>query len=74
MMRNFQMEEALNAGNEDARIFEARFNPENQYKVRTDFYGEEQTFVCFKLDGLYYTEPKKFIAEQFVKSVEKIKT
>ena len=53
-------------------IFMARYDPDNQYRVKTLYNGEEEIHEAFLLDGRYYTKSNRFIAEEYITSVEKI--
>ena len=64
---------------EDTRIFHARFDPDNQYIVKTNFSGKEEEHRAFKRHGSeadgwtnrYYIGHDTFIDEQYVVSVNK---
>ena len=53
-------------------IFMARYDPDNQYRVKTLFDGKEEIHEAFLRDGRYYTKSNRFIAEEYIISVEKI--
>ena len=52
--------------------FMARYDPENQYRVKTLYDGKEEIHKTFLRDGKYYTKSDRFIAEEYITSVEKI--
>lgn len=52
--------------------FMARYNPDNQYRVKTLYDGKEGIHETFLRDGKYYTKSNRFIAEEYITSVEKI--
>ena len=52
--------------------FMARYDPDNQYKVKTLYDGEEEIHEAFLRDGRYYTKSNRFIAKEYITSVEKI--
>ena len=54
------------------RVFMARYNPDNQYRVKTLFDGKEEIHEVFLRNGRYYTKSDRFIAEKYITSVEKI--
>lgn len=56
---------------DDTKIFHARFDPENQYMVKTKHEGKEEEHRAFKLGDRYYTNHTTFIAEEYILSVEK---
>ena len=63
----------------DTKIFHARFNPDNQYMVKTNHNGVEEEHRAFKMSGdestgfsnRYYVGTTKFIAEEYIISVNK---
>ena len=70
--RNGNMEHSLEKGNEDCEIFNARFNPENQFKVHYDFNGEQGFHICFKYKERYYMSKNSSIEEGFITKIEKL--
>lgn len=58
--------------NEDCELFYARFNPDNQYLVKTLFKGKEGESECFKYKELYHTSRTSSINEDFIKEITKI--
>ena len=54
--------------NADTQIFHARFDPENQYIVTTT---EEEKIRAFKMGDRYYTGTNRWVAEEYITSVEK---
>lgn len=52
--------------NEDCKLFNARFDPNNQFKVLTNFNGEEKVVDCFKWKGKYYVKRNRFIADEYI--------
>ena len=61
-------------GNEDCLLFDARFNPDNQYQVFTDYEGKRETYHCFKLNDKYHTSSATSILDEYITKVEKIVT
>ena len=55
----------------DTQIFHARFNPDNQYIVNVDYDGAIGKYIAFKMGDRYYTGRNKWIAEEYITSVEK---
>ena len=53
-------------------IFMAKYDPDNQYVVKTLYDGKEEIHKTFLRDGKYYTKSDRFIAEEYITSVEKI--
>ena len=54
LQKNWQYEESL-AKEEDTQIFHARFNPDNQYLVKTNYDDKEEVHRAFKMSERYYT-------------------
>ena len=70
LQKNWQYEESL-AKEEDTQIFHARFNPDNQYLVKTNYDDKEEVHRAFKMSERYYTTSTSWIAEEYIVSVEK---
>ena len=70
LQKNWQYEESLSK-EEDTQIFHARFNPENQYIVKTNYNDKEETHRAFKMGERYYTLSSSWIAEEYIVEVEK---
>lgn len=47
--------------NKDCRLFFARFNPENQYLVETEYEGKKDTVECFLFDDKYHTSTSTYV-------------
>ena len=54
------------------RIFMARYNPDNQYRVTVSDGVNTETVEAFKLDGRYWIKSNRVCAEEYIKNVEKI--
>lgn len=57
--------------NEDCALFEARFNPDNQYNAKTLCEGKEETIECFKFKERLQTAKNVFINEDYIIDVYK---
>jgi hypothetical protein len=57
---------------EDVKIFLARFNPDNQYKITTNFLNKIETVNCFLHDGKYKTKRNTSLIEDYIINIEKI--
>jgi len=68
--RNDYYKESLEK-EEDTKIFHARFDPDNQYMVKTNFDNKEMEYRTFKLGDKYHIKTTTFIDEEYV--VEAIK-
>ncbi len=57
---------------EDCQLFYDRYNPDNQYKVKTLFKGKEDVVECFKYKDSYHTSRTTSIQEEFITEITKI--
>jgi hypothetical protein len=71
--RNPSMQHALEHNNEDAIQFNLRYDPDNQYEVRTEYKGKVEIVQAYKDGDRYYIEIDKWIAPEFIKEVIKLK-
>ena len=71
MNRNERYKESLTK-HEDTKVFHARFDPDNQYKVYTTFNRKDASNRAFRMDGLYYTKRNQWIDPEYINKVEKI--
>lgn len=58
--------------NEGCELFYARYNPDNQYLVKTLFKGKEEEVECFKHKDRYHTSINSSINEDFITEIKKI--
>jgi len=58
--------------NEDVDTFHSRFDPDNQYKVHTELYGESSVHDAFMMDNRYYINRNTSINEDYITKVEKL--
>jgi len=72
LQKNLRYEESLKT-EEDTQIFHARFDPENQYQIETEFQGKKEFHRAFLRDGKYWINRTTWIAEEYITSVEKLK-
>jgi hypothetical protein len=70
LQKNWQYEASL-AKEPDTQIFHARFNPDNQYMVKTNYNDVEETHRAFRMSERYYTTSTSWIAEKYIIGVEK---
>jgi hypothetical protein len=70
--REYGMEEGIKNGNEDCLVFNARFDPSNQYLIHTNFGGENKITEAFKWQGKYHTAINTSINEEYITKIEKI--
>lgn len=62
----------FNLENEDCQWFYARFNPENQFCVDTEYNGKKERMRCFKKDDMYHVEKNKSIVDEYITRVQKL--
>lgn len=62
---------SFDLGNEDCRLFFARFNPKNQYEVETDFNGKKETVKCFKWNEKFHVSKSRFVDEKYIVKVNR---
>jgi len=70
MKRNSWYEESLST-QEDTQIFHARFDPDNQYEVTTNYDGQEGVWDTFLMRDRYYTSSNRSILEDYITKIEK---
>ena len=70
LQKNPYYEESL-AKEEETQIFHARFNPDNQYMVKTKFKRKKEEHRAFKMGDRYYTKRTQWIAEEYITDVSK---
>lgn len=71
MNRNSTFQHSLENKNEDCYLFNARFDPNNQYLVTTVFGGKEETKDCFKWQDRHHISRNKLIVEEYITKIEK---
>lgn len=69
---NPKYKRGLENKNEDCLLFEARFNPDNQYLVATNYEDKKETYVCFKWGDRYHTSSTTSILEEYITEIKKI--
>ena len=74
--RNGQMESSLEKGDEQCLVFNARYNPDNQYRIETLYNGKKESYDVFKFKDRYYTEyynsRNKSIEKEFITKIDKL--
>ena len=69
--RNACMQDGIEQGNEDCLIFNARFDPDNQYKAYTNYNEKLEVYDAFKWNDRYYIRKDTSIEDKFIIKVEK---
>ena len=70
LQKNWIYEESL-AKEEDTQVFHARFNPDNQYMVKTKYKDKEEEHRTFKMGDRYYTGRNTSLVDEYIISIEK---
>jgi hypothetical protein len=71
LQKSWVYEESLKK-EEDTQEFHARFDPDNQYMVKTFYEGKEDAHQrAFKMGDRYYIKRNTWISEEYIVSVEK---
>jgi len=71
MQKNWRYKDSLRSQDKDVAIFNARFDPDNQYIVETRENGEHR---AFKLNDRYYKTINISFSEEHIVSVKKLDT
>lgn len=56
----------FDANNEDCKWFYDRFNPDNQYAVKTLYKGTKTVNYCFFHNGRYHVSKTKSVDEKYI--------
>jgi hypothetical protein len=72
IQRHGDYQTGLKAGNDYIRIFHARFDPDNQYKITVNDNGPVFIYDAFKVGEQYWTDTRTSIAEENIVKIEKI--
>ena len=62
----------LDMKHEESKIFHARYNPENQYLVKTSYEGKEEDVEAFLFEEKYMITSARRINEDYIISFEKL--
>lgn len=60
----------FNTANEDCRVFYARYNPQNQYIVSTEYNGVKESHEAFRFNDRYHVKINRSIDERYILKVE----
>jgi hypothetical protein len=66
LRRNYNYKHGLKNGNEDILLFEARYDPENQVVVETEFNDKREVNNAFKWKGGYYVGSNRLINKLYI--------
>jgi hypothetical protein len=70
LQKNYYYKESLEK-QQDTQIFHARFDPDNQYMVKTNLKGVEGEHRTFRMGDTYFTNSNSSIVEEYITSIEK---
>lgn len=56
---------------DETKIFHARFDPDNQYMVKTLYEGKEEEHRAFRLNDRFYIGRTKSIADEYIVEANK---
>jgi hypothetical protein len=62
----------LNMEQEESQIFMARFNPDNQYKIKTLYQGQEKEVEAFLLKDKFMVSSNRSCNPDFIVDTEKL--
>ncbi len=63
----------FDASKENCALFEARFNPDNQYMITTlEYAGKTEKRQAFKMKDEYYISTTTWISKDYITKIEKI--
>jgi len=70
--KNYAFQESLKNENEDCLIFNARYNPDTQYEIETEFKGKTEKHHCFLYNDRYHTSLTTSIQPEYIKNINKL--
>ena len=56
----------------NCRLFDLRFNPDNQYKVKTNYNGEKEIHLAYLCLGKYYITSTTSLIAEYITKIEKL--
>lgn len=68
--KNYTYQDGIKNKNEDCLLFQARFSPENQVVITTNYNGKEETHEAFVWGTRYYVSSRKSIREEYIVDVK----
>jgi hypothetical protein len=70
--KSWSFSKGIEENNEDCLLFQARYNPDNQYKVTTDFHGKIEEKECFLLKDNYHINRTTSVLPEYITKIEKL--
>lgn len=72
IQKSYSFEVRMEKQDEDCLLFLARYNPDNQYKVTTDFNGKIEEKEVFLFKGRYHVNKMTNILPEYIIKIEKL--
>ena len=72
IQKSYSFEKAMEKQDEDCLLFLARYNPDNQYKVTTDFNGKIEEKEAFLFKERYHVSRMTSILPEYIIKIEKL--
>jgi hypothetical protein len=70
--RNSYYTESLENKEELCLHFQARFNPDNQYVITTNFQNKVEQTEAYLFDGKYHIQINRSVAPEYITKIEKL--
>ena len=72
IQKSYSFEARIEKQDEDCLLFLARYNPDNQYKVTTDFNGKIKEEEAFLFKQRYHIDRMTSILPEYIIKIEKL--
>jgi hypothetical protein len=56
----------------DLRLMKTRFDPANQYRVKTLFQGKEEVYDCFRFEGRFHIGTQLILKESYITGIARL--
>ena len=70
--KNWKYQDNVKEEQPDTMVFHHRYNPDNQYMVKTLYNGVEEDKRAFKMEDRYYINSNTSILPEYIVGVEKM--
>jgi hypothetical protein len=70
--KNWKYQDNVKEEQPDTMVFHHRYNPDNQYMVKTLYNGAEEDKRAFKMEDRYYINSNTSIIPEYIVGIEKI--
>lgn len=71
-MKHVMEQQGFDLNKPQCAHFYARFNPENQYRVRIIHEGKTEVVNCYLWQGKYHTEMNRYVSPKYIATIKKI--